>query len=82
MAANKPIIALLEDHSEARNIIENIKCGIVVDSGDYASLYKEIRAVLDEPNLIDGMGSRGREFIENIDRESIIKRYIDVILET
>lgn len=82
MAANKPVIALLEDHSEARNIIENIKCGIVVDSGDYASLYKEIRAVLDEPNLIDGMGSRGREFIENIDRDSIIEKYKKAILET
>ena len=47
MAVGKPIIALLEENSEARNIIENIKCGIVIDSGDYASLYKEIRAVLE-----------------------------------
>ena len=82
MAAGKAIIALLDEGCDGREIIEETSCGITIDSGDYATLYKIIRGVLEDPTLINDMGSKGRAFVESIDRNSIIEKYKKVILET
>jgi len=85
MAAGKPIIGVLENGAEARFIMEETKCGLVSEPGDYESLEDNIRWFIDntESKQETEMGMRGREYlVNNLTKNISIKKYIKEILNS
>lgn len=64
LSTSKPALAVLEEGTEARNIIEETKCGYAVSPKDYegvASLIEKFIAT-DESELV-AMGQRGHDYM-------------------
>lgn len=81
MGAGKPVFGVLEKCSEARLIIEDCKCGICVEPGDYDLIYEKLKAIIENFKDYKFMGARGREFVkEFIKKEVAIERYSREIL--
>ena len=81
MAAGKPAIAVLEDGSEARMIIEECGCGICSNPGDYESLYNNILWIINNKEIISNMGIKGRFYLEdNLTKDYSINKYKENIL--
>lgn len=58
LAAGRPVLAIVPDGNDARQVIESSGCGWVVDAGDSAGAASAIReAVADAP----GLAERGRK---------------------
>lgn len=77
IAAQKPLLAVLEEGSEARLLIEETGCGIVADPGDYEGIRRAIEAFIakTDEELVE-MGRRGREYLEkNLTKEISIDKY-------
>ena len=76
MSAGKPIIGVLEDGSEARNIIENAKCGKCVDPQNYSGFKDIIEEFSNNNNTLVDMGKRARRYLEdNLSKEKSIEKY-------
>ncbi|WP_160674387.1 glycosyltransferase family 4 protein [Clostridium sp. C8-1-8] len=83
MAAGKAVIGVLEKGSEARLIIEESQCGICVEPGDYEGLYKVVKDIITNSDVIKKRGINGREYLEkNLTKEKSIVKYKKAILET
>lgn len=85
MAAGKPVLGILEEGSEARLIIEEAKCGISVDPGDYEAIEGLITRYIQMKNEnsaeLQQMGMAGRSFLEeHLTKEVSIDKYRDEIL--
>ncbi|WP_085522671.1 glycosyltransferase family 4 protein [Tuberibacillus sp. Marseille-P3662] len=87
MAAGKPILGVLEDGSEASNLINESNCGVVVEPQNYDGIKKEIDRFLDlsEVERI-ALGENGRKYLEqHLRKEVSINKYRDTlksVLET
>ena len=80
MAAGKPVLGILEDGAEARIIVEESDCGIVVDPGDYDAIRKSIKYYIEnkDTSRLREMGANGRRFLEaNLKRETSIRKYAE-----
>lgn len=78
MAVGKPILGLLEKDSECEMIINESKCGIVSEPGDYQSLVKDIYWFLGHEQELPSIGNNGRTFLNNnFTKEFSIKKYKD-----
>ena len=78
MAVGKPIIGVMEKGTEARNIIEQAKCGICCDAGDYRMIQEKIRWFVSNANSreISEMGQRGRKYLNAyLTKEDAVKKY-------
>lgn len=78
MAAGKPIIGVMEKGTEARNLIEQAKCGICCDAGDYKMIQENIHWFVSNANSreVCAMGQRGREYLRlYLTKEDAIKKY-------
>ncbi|MEK0290644.1 glycosyltransferase family 4 protein [Caldifermentibacillus hisashii] len=82
MAAGKPILGVLEQGSEARLIIEEVKCGYVTEPGNYEEIEAIIGRILNEKetSILTGMSERGRAYlVKNLTKDVSIKKYIEEI---
>ena len=82
-AAAKPVIAVLEEGSEIRCIIEETNGGKVSEPGDYAALEQSIRFFLGnaDNDTAKEMGKRGYAYMkENLTRERSVEKYRRTIL--
>lgn len=83
MSAGKPVLGILEENSEARLIIEDSKCGISVNPGDYPAIESLIRQFIDlkDTKELKEMGQRGRDYlVKNLTKDVSIEKYHDEIL--
>lgn len=76
LAAGKPVLGVLEEGTEARNIIEETGCGYVVSPKDYAGIEKLIKKYLNEAENLEEMGMKGRKYLEqNLAKNVSIEKY-------
>lgn len=82
MAAARPVVASLPKESDARLIITNAECGVIVDAGDCEALAKAILKLKEDKELADHMGRSGRAYVEaNYSPDCIIEQ-IETILNS
>lgn len=82
-AAGKSILAVLEQGSEIRNIIEKTQGGLCSEPGDYQRLEKNIAWFIENAGneKIVAMGLRGREYLlNNLTRSVSVEKYVEAIL--
>ncbi|WP_455792413.1 glycosyltransferase family 4 protein [Clostridium butyricum] len=81
MACGKMILGILEKGSEARIIIEESECGICSEPEDYEDIYIKIKYILDNKQLAEMIGEKGRKYLEkNLTKELSISKYRESIL--
>ena len=81
MACGKMILGILEKGSEARFIIEESGCGICSEPEDYEDIYIKIKYILDNKQLAEVIGEKGRKYLEkNLTKELSISKYRESIL--
>lgn len=61
MGAGLPVVA--SDLPPIRAVVEPWRCGLLVDPADPKALAQAIQALLDDPDLADEMGARGRDAV-------------------
>ncbi|NQV53178.1 MAG: glycosyltransferase family 4 protein [Flavobacteriales bacterium] len=61
MAAGIPVVA--SDFGWLKHIVEQRKCGVTADPKDPKSIARAIQSLLDDPEVAEAMGSRGREAV-------------------
>lgn len=82
MAAGKPIIGVLEEGTEVRGLIEECKCGMCCEPGDYVKVADIIRWYIKNAGSseINEMGKNGRKYLEkNLTKDVSIKKYMEAI---
>ena len=65
MAAGRPVLGVLPQGSEMAMIINEHRCGVVVDPGDVRGLVRAIVDLAADPGRCVELGRRGREAIES-----------------
>lgn len=83
-AAGKGVIAVLEKGSEIRCIIEEVGGGLCSDPGNYTEIETNLRWFIANAGTekINEMGRKNREnLINNLTRETSIRKYIDEIIK-
>ncbi|SFE99429.1 Glycosyltransferase involved in cell wall bisynthesis [Bacillus sp. OV194] len=83
MAAGKPILGVLENGSEAQNLITASNSGVVVEPQKYKEIIKTINYFYSlKPKELEEMGLKGRVYLEeNLKRESSINKYKKLLME-
>ncbi len=81
LAVAKPTIAVLEEGTEARDLIETQNCGKVVSPEDYTGIENLINEFINmSQEELDLMGKRGYDFmINNLTKDISVKKYVDEI---
>ncbi|TZE83077.1 glycosyltransferase family 4 protein [Calorimonas adulescens] len=80
MAVGKPILGILEPGSEARNLIEDSKCGVCVDPANYEMIKNKIEYLYMNKEKIREMGLRGRKYLEeNLTMDKSINKYKELL---
>ena len=81
LATGRPVIAAADPESETVQVVQEIGCGIVVPPGRPELLARAIRDAHDGVYDLNGMGARGREWVEReADRSVAMRRYRDLLL--
>ncbi len=81
MSANIPVIGILEEGSEAWQIIEDSNCGVLAHTGEYAEIEQIIDKVIKEKYDFVKEHSTGREYlIERYTKDKSIEQYEDSIM--
>lgn len=81
MAAGKPVLGVLDEGSEARLIVEECKCGVCIEPGNYKEISRNIEYILNNKELIKSLGQNGRKYLEvNLTKDVSINKYKDTIL--
>lgn len=81
-AAGKPVLAVLENGTEIRMLIEEIGCGKCSDPGTYEEITKNIRWFIEHAgqNELAEMGKRGHMYLlKHLTKEAAIEKYIEAI---
>ena len=82
MAASKPIIGVLESGSEIRCLIEDIRCGLCCEPGEYDKVEENLHWFIENAgnSELKAMGARGRENLEkNLTRSVSVRKYAEEI---
>lgn len=76
MAAGKTVLGVLEEGSEARLIIEECKCGVCVEPGEYDLIYEKLKNIIDNIDEYKKLGIQGKEYVDMyIKKDVAIKKY-------
>ena len=82
MAASRPVIASVDDDCDTAEVIRQSKCGLIVPPGDGRALADAIRTFYQRPQALQEAGGAGRAFfLQHYERQTIIRKYIDLIRE-
>ena len=80
MATNIPILGILEEGSEAYKIIEDSKCGIIAETGNYEQIRNEIKQLVEQKHEYIKKCNTGRAYLEErFTKDKSINMYIDVL---
>ena len=76
LAAGRPVLVSADADSETVRLVQEAECGIVVPPGRPELVALAIRDVMEGRISLEGMGQRGREWVEEeADREVAFGRY-------
>lgn len=76
MAAGKPVIGVLEEGSEARNIIMASGCGECIEPNNYAGFAELIQKFYENREHLRDVGYKGRKYLDdNINKSKSIDKY-------
>ena len=76
LATNIPVFGILEKGSEAWNIIEKSKCGILSETGNYEEIKNNLDKVIKDKDKFTKKYSTGRQFLEkNYTKDKSIDKY-------
>jgi colanic acid biosynthesis glycosyl transferase WcaI len=76
MASGKPIVATVNESSEAGQLIKEARCGVVVPPERPAELAAALRELHLHPERHAGLGEAGRRYVsEHFDRKVILERW-------
>jgi colanic acid biosynthesis glycosyl transferase WcaI len=82
LAAGRPVIVAAEGESETARLVREIGCGLVIEPGRPELLARTIRGAAEGEHDLDGMGRRGREWVEReADRNVAMERYRALVRE-
>jgi glycosyltransferase involved in cell wall biosynthesis len=80
MAAGKPVVATVNESSEAGHLIKQAGCGIVVPPERPDRLAEAIRELHRHPEKHAELGAAGRRHVaEHFDRATILGRWSDIV---
>lgn len=76
LATNIPVFGILEKGSEAWNIIEKSKCGLLSETGNYDDVKKKLDYVIKNKEKFVKKYSTGRKYLEeNLAKDKSINKY-------
>jgi glycosyltransferase involved in cell wall biosynthesis len=76
LAAGRPVLVAADEESETVRIVRDAECGIVIPPGRPELLSGVLRDVVEGRTSLEGMGERGRAWVEReADREVAFDRY-------
>ena len=76
LAVGRPVLVAADTDSETVRIVEDVGCGLVVPPGRPELVASAIRDVVEGRTSLEGMGDRGRAWVEReADREVAFGRY-------
>lgn len=83
LAVAKPALAVLEEGTEARGVIEQTRCGYAVSPRDYDGVAALISRFLEADRAdLTAMGARGHQYMrEHLTRDISIRKYRAEILD-
>lgn len=82
MATNIPILGILEESSEAYKIIEDSKCGIIAETGNYEQIKNEIKQLVEQKHKYIKKYNTGRTYLEErFTKDKSIDMYIEQLIE-
>lgn len=82
MATNVPVLGILEKDSEAWNIVEHSKCGILAETGNYEEIENSLKTIIDNKHDFVREHSTGREYlVNNFTKDISIEKYIKTLNE-
>lgn len=80
MSAGKPALCVLDKGSEARLLVEEIGYDFCCEPGDYKSVKKLIKNIIENQEIVKCNGAANREYVENnLKKDISIRKFIDVI---
>jgi glycosyltransferase involved in cell wall biosynthesis len=81
MAMRRPIVLGVE--GEAKEIMEDGRCGIAIRPGNAEDLAAVLRRLADDPDLAAELGANGRRLVvERYDRRKLAAQYLATLQET
>jgi colanic acid biosynthesis glycosyl transferase WcaI len=76
MCCECPVVAAIDEGSEAAHIIQSAQCGIVVPPEDASALSRAVMVLYGDEAMRSGMGKRGREYaLTHFKREVMSSKY-------
>ena len=82
LAAGRPVLVSADRESETVRLVEEAECGLVVPPGRPEAVARVIRDVVEGRLSLDGMGERGREWVEReADQQVAFGRYRRLVSE-
>jgi glycosyltransferase involved in cell wall biosynthesis len=82
LSVGRPVLVSADRDSETVRLVEEAGCGVVVPPGHPELVAGVIRDVVDGRLSLDGMGERGRAWVESeADREVAFGRYRRVVAD-
>lgn len=81
LAVNKPIWGILEKGSEAWRIVEDSKCGVLVEAGNYDGIRSSLKNIIDKGREFVKEYSTGRAYLmKHLTKEQSINAYRDALI--
>lgn len=81
-AASKPVIGVLESGSEIRMLIEESRCGLVCEPGEYGNIEENIRWFIENAggSSETEMGRNGYEYLSgHLTKKASVRKYIEAV---
>ena len=76
MATNKPVFGILEQGSEAYNIIKDSNCGVVAETGNYDDIKNKLNEIINDNKNFINKHSTGRDYlVNNFNKDKFIDKY-------
>lgn len=80
LATNVPVFGILEKESEAWNIIEESKCGVVAETGNYEEIEEQLKKIVLEKEKFVKAHETGRKYLEeHFTKDKSIQKYYEEI---
>lgn len=80
LAAGKPVLAIVPENSEIAYIVNEEKCGLVIQPDDYNGLIDAINLLKSDDKLRTSMGKNGRKAFElKYSTKVITEKYLSLI---